>query len=84
MPGWRFDQASTATFSQPLKMSSYAASPIQGHLNEMAPLSLPVDWPEATYVDWRRLGKCVRWAFGIEASAALIIFGIWQLCRLWV
>ena len=64
-------------------MSSYAASPIQVHFSEGADISLPGDWPEATYVDRSRLGKGLGWAFGIEAGAALIIFGIWQLCHLW-
>ena len=65
-------------------MSSYAAAPIQGHFRPIADISLPGGWPDAVCVDYRSLGKGVRWAIGIEAGAALIIYGIWQICHLWL
>ena len=84
MPAWKFDHPSPATFSQPLKMSSCAAPPIWIHSNKVAAISIPVDWQEAPCVDRGKLGKGVGWAFGIEASTALIVYGIWQFCRLWM
>lgn len=36
-----------------------------------------------TEVDWDSMGRCLRWGFAIEGGAALVIYALWQLWRLW-
>jgi len=33
--------------------------------------------------DCGNMGRCLRWAFAIEGGAALVIYALWQLWRLW-
>jgi hypothetical protein len=62
---------------------SYAA-PIQVHFHRVTAISLAEDRRKDASVDRYSLGKGLRWAFALEAGAALILYGIWQLWHLWL
>ncbi len=33
-------------------------------------------------VETSNMGRCIRWAFALEAGAALVVFAVWAACRL--
>jgi hypothetical protein len=84
MPSRRFDDASLndispSLLSAPLQMSSEAAPFTHGHTLEAGTISPKVEWPEQKVVDFRSLGRGLRWALIIEGAAALCIYAIWHL-----
>ena len=86
MPSRRFDDASLnapspSLLSAPLRMSSYAPPFTQGHILEAGTISPKAEWPEQKAVDFRSLGRGVRWALTIEGAVALCIYAIWLFWR---
>jgi hypothetical protein len=39
-------------------------------------------WPAAAAVDFKNISRCMRWAFALEGSAALVACAVWFACRL--
>ena len=88
MPSRRFDNASLnaispSLLSAPLQMSSYAAPFTRGHILDAGTISPKAERPEQKVVDFRSLGRGVRWALTIEGAAALCIYAIWRLWLFW-
>ena len=82
----RFDNASLSAISpsllsQPLQMSSLAAPMTRGGVLNSGTMSPEAEWPTQDVVDIRRLAKGVRWALGIECTAALCLYLIWHFWR---
>jgi hypothetical protein len=46
-------------------------------------ISADAEWPAEAIVNLSNLARGVRWALAIEGAAALGIYAIWHLCRLW-
>ena len=86
MSSRRFDNASLNVMSSSVLPAaiSYAATFPQGHTLEAGTISPEMEWPEQTVVDIRSLGRGVRWALTIEGAAALCLYAIWHLLRLWL
>ncbi len=88
MPSGRFDNASLSAISpsllsQPLQMSSFAAPMRRADVLNAGTMSPEAEWPTQDVVDIRRLAKGVRWALGIEGTAAICVYLIWHLWQLW-
>ena len=88
MPALKFDNPNPAIFSPSFKMGSYAAPPIAASYVIPASVELEENTAEQasldqSSVDWSNLSKGLRWAFGIEGGAALLIYGMWELWHLW-
>jgi hypothetical protein len=66
-----------------LEMSSYAAPLMVTHVVDSSVIDAEEEFPPEAVVDWGDLGKCVRWAFGIEGVVTLAVYGVWQLWHLW-
>jgi hypothetical protein len=82
-----FDKAAVGTIPKPflpfsLLMSGFAAPLRLVHPQHSEAAGREADWPTSAFVDSGNIGRCVRWAFVIEAGAALAICTIWALCRL--
>jgi hypothetical protein len=75
--------SSTSLLSSKLEMSSYAAPLMAAHAVDSSTIDAEEDFPPEAVVDWGDLGKCVRWALGIEAVITLAVYGVWQLWHLW-
>jgi len=39
-------------------------------------------WNAADEVETSNIGRCIRWAFALEAGAAVVVFAVWAACRL--
>lgn len=37
----------------------------------------------AAVIDQGNMGRCLRWAFGLEGGMAMLIYAIWSLHHLW-
>lgn len=88
MPSQRFDTiplaaASPSMFSLPLQMSSYAAPLTRTQVMRAGTISTDAEWPAAAIVNLSDLARGVRWALAIEGAAALGIYAVWHLWRLW-
>jgi hypothetical protein len=46
-------------------------------------ISADTEWPAEAIVNLRDLARGVRWALAIEGAAALGIYAVWHLWRLW-
>jgi hypothetical protein len=75
--------SSHSLLSPKLEMSSYAVPLMATHVIESSVIDAEEEFPPEAVVDWGDLGKCVRWALGIEGVATLAAYGVWQLWHLW-
>jgi hypothetical protein len=46
-------------------------------------INADAEWPREAIVNLRDLARGVRWALAVECAAALCIYAVWYLCRLW-
>jgi len=88
VPTQRFDNiplaaASTSLLSPRVQMSSYAAPLTRTHVMRAGAISADAEWPAEAIVNLSDLGRGVRWALAIEGAAALGIYAVWHLWRLW-
>ena len=79
----RLKAESPSLLSPTMQMSSYAAPLIAAHVVDTTAADAEAEFPPEAIVNWGDWGKGVRWALGIEAVTALVIFGAWQLWHLW-
>ena len=79
----KLNDSPPSLLSPSLQMSSYAAPLVSAHVVDSSAIDGEAEYPPEAIVNWGYLGKGVRWALGIEAAIALVIFGAWQLWRLW-
>ncbi len=89
MPNQRFTDiplaaASQSVFSLHPQVSSYAVLLTRTRVMRAGTISAHTTWPSEAIVNLRSLARGVSWALTIEGAAALGIYGVWYLCRLWL
>lgn len=89
MPTQRFTDtplaaASQSMFSLRAQMSRYGVPLTRTRFMRAGNISADSTWPSEAIVNLRSLARGVSWALAIEGAAALGIYGIWYLCRLWL
>jgi len=76
--------ASTPQCASPAPMSSYSFPVLRAEGMSVDAMKAEAEWPAEAVVNHHDLGKGVRWALAIEGIAAMCIYAICYLCRLWL
>lgn len=75
--------ASTSLLSPGVQMSSYVAPLTRSQVMRPGAISAGAEWPAEAIVNLSDLARGVRWALAIEGAAAVGIYAVWHLWRLW-